>query len=495
MGMAIEKDHFEEEEFKRFYERLSLCLIALGEVLARPGFGKGPASLGAELEFSLVDAAGFPLPGNDAVLRDLSDPRFTTELNRFNLECNLKPSLLTGRPFTALREEMHSALQLARRAAAGQGGRLAVIGILPTLRAEDLQAGAMSDVPRYRALSAGLQRLRGAPFRMDIRGQDVLKVSCDDVTFEGAATSLQIHLRVAPEEFACVYNAAQMATAPAVAACGNSPTFLAHRLWTETRIALFKQAIDDRRETHGRRQGVARVSFGNGWVRRDALELFSESVVLHEPLLPLMSEERPDAVLREGGLPGLAELRLHQGTVWRWNRAIYDPVEGGHLRIEMRALPSGPTVIDMTANMAFLVGLTLGLRPLIREWAKTLPFATAHRNFYRAARSGLDAELAWPRNAGRGLETKPAGELVTRLIPVARKGLIEAGVDAEEIDPLMALIEARVASGQTASVWQTSTLDALEQRMDRPDALAEMLSRYLSLAEGGEPVHRWSVEA
>jgi gamma-glutamyl:cysteine ligase YbdK (ATP-grasp superfamily) len=491
MGTAIEKERFEEEEYKRFSERLSACLAALRELLRRPGFGKGPASLGAELEFFLIDAAGRPLSVNHAVLAEMTDPRFTTELDRFNLECNLTPSPLAGRPFTRLAAEIRSALADAGRAVGRHGGRIALIGILPTLLPEDLQTGAMSDVPRYRALSAGLQRLRRAPFKLDIHGDDVLQVSCDDVTFEGAGTSFQIHLRVDPEDFAAFYNAAQAATAPVLAAAGNSPTFLARRLWRETRVALFKQAIDERPDAAGHRQGIARVSFGNGWVRRDALELFAESVILHDPLLPILSDEDPAECLRSGGTPGLAELRLHQGTVWRWNRAIYDPAGGGHLRIEMRTLPSGPTVTDMLANAAFLIGLTHELAPRMREWVSIHPFAMVHRNFYRAAQSGLDAELAWPRSAGRGVEQISARDLVRRLLPLAREGLHAAGIDPAESEPLLGVIEARNETGQTASLWQRKILDDLEPGLSREEALAAMFQRYLALAEGDAPVHGW----
>ena len=148
-----------------------------------------------------------------------------------------------------------------------------------------------------------------------------------------------------------------MLTAPVLAASGNSPTFLGHRLWHETRVALFKQAGDDRPPDRTPSGGMPpRVGFGNGWVREGALELFCESVALHEPLLPVCGGENPRACARAGGIPRLDELRLHHGTVWKWNRPVYDPAYGGHLRIELRALPSGPTLCDMLANAAFLVG-------------------------------------------------------------------------------------------------------------------------------------------
>ncbi len=490
MGLAIDREHFGEDDFQRFAERLEASLVALRGLLDRPSFGGGPASLGAELELFLIDARGRPLPRNDAVLAETVDPRVTVELDRFNLECNLRPAPLAGRPFDALAREIHDALGEVRRAAHRQGGRIAMIGILPTLRAEDLQSASMSDMPRYRALSAALQRLRLEPFRVRIHGEEPLEICCDDVTFEGANTSLQVHLRLEPGAFARTYNAVQMATAPVLAAAGNSPTFLGHRLWEETRVALFKQAVDERADPRARRQ--ARVSFGTRWVEQDAWELFAENVTMHEPLLPLLDDEDPLACLRAGGVPRLEELRLHQGTVWRWNRAIYDEAEGGHLRIEMRALPAGPSVPDMLANAAFLIGLALGLAPDADAWTRGLPFEAAHHDFYRAAQHGLDAELTWPPEPGAAPVAVPARKLVLRLLPLARQGLLEAGVEPDDVEPLLEILAARAESGLTGAAWQRRTLATLETRMDRDQALAGMFERYLAVAASGEPVHRWA---
>ncbi len=489
MGTEIERERFDAAEYDRFARRLEQSLQAFQVLLERPGFGEGPRSLGAELELFLVDEAGDPLPLNEAVLRETVDPRITVELDRFNLECNLRPTPLAGRPFSALAGEIDDALAELRRAAAAHRGRIALIGILPTLRPADLERSAMTDSPRYRALSAALQRLRREPFRVRIHGADPLDIRCEDVTFEGANTSLQVHLRVAPGEFANVYNALQLAAAPALAVACNSPTFLGHRLWEETRIALFKQSVDDR----GASGGVARVGLGTGWIREGVWELFAEAVSLHEPLLPVLSEEDPLECVRAGGLPGLHELRLHNGTVWRWNRAIYDPSGGGHVRIEMRGLPAGPTRPDMLANIAFLVGLGLGLAPQAHRWTAGLPFEVAENNFYRAAQLGLDADLAWPRGEGRPSRPVPARELVPSLLEVAGRGLAEAGVDPQESGPLLDLIADRVACGQTGSAWQREVLARLEPPLGRERAIGAMVQRYLEHADTQRPVHEWPV--
>ncbi|HEY6311612.1 MAG TPA: hypothetical protein VIY52_12530 [Streptosporangiaceae bacterium] len=314
MGTEITRESFDERDYARFRERLERCLFDLGQLLSRPGFGAGPATIGAELELFLIDDAARPLPVNRGV-RDLAaDPRITLEFNRFNLELNASPAPLAGRPFAALARELGELLTRAGDAARVHGGRIALIGILPTLSRAHLDLGAVTDAARYRALDNGLRRLRQGPFQIRISGAEPLELTSEHVTPEGANTSFQVHLRVAPAEFTRVYNAVQLATAPALAVAGNSPVFLGRSLWEETRIALFKQSVEDR--GRGLRRGPSRTTLGTGWLRGGALELFTESVRLHEPLLPFVSDAVP------GEPPSLAELRLHQGTVWRWNRAI-----------------------------------------------------------------------------------------------------------------------------------------------------------------------------
>jgi hypothetical protein len=490
MGSGIDQEAFHELDYARFQQRLTQCLATLGRLLARPGFGVGPATLGAELELFLIDRAARPLPLNQAVCAAAGDRRVTLELDRFNLELNATPTPLAGRPFTVLGEELRLLLGRVADAARGHGGRVALVGILPTLRRADLQPGAMSDLPRYRALNHGLQRLRQAPFRIRITGPDPLELHSDDVALEGANTSFQVHLRVDPAAFTHTYNAVQLATAPVLAVAGNSPTFLGHRLWEETRIALCKQSIDER-DGRGLRRRPARVAFGTGWLREGPLALFAEGVRLHQPLLPVLGDQHPLAGEDRWQAPPLEELRLHQGTVWRWNRAIYDPASGGHLRIELRALPAGPTVTDMLANAALLIGLSRWLAEQEERWTWRLSFERAEHGFYRAAQHGLAAELTWPVGDHGRLRTLPAAELVPELLPAARQGLVDGGVAAEEADRLLGVIAARVRSGQTGAVWQRRMLATLEPRLGREGALAVMLERYLACAATDQPVHTW----
>src|SRR5271165_1606424 len=491
MGIDIGKAQFDERDYSRFGERLEECLSALGQLLERPGFGAGPATVGAELELFLVDGAARPLPHNQAIRAAAADPRVTVELDRFNLELYASPVRLAGRPFSALGGELTTLLDHVADAATDHAGRLALIGILPTLSRADLGPGVMTDVPRYRALSSGLRRLRQDPFHIRIAGEDPLELASEDVALEGATSSFQVHLRVDPAKFTRTYNAVQLATAPVLAVSGNSPTFLGHRLWEETRIAVLKQSVDDR-QGHQPRRRLSRTALGTGWLRGGALELFTESVRLHQPLLPVAG-----GLELSGGArcqaPPLDELRLHQGTVWRWNRAIYDPASGGHLRIEMRALPAGPTVIDMLANAAFLIGLSLWLAGQDQQWTYALPFERADEGFYSAARYGLAAQLSWPSPHRDQILTLSAAELVTQSLPAAKQGLLQAGVVEAEVDMLLDVITARAVSGQTGSVWQRRTLAAAEKGAAREHALAAMLNGYLHCAATGQPVHTWPV--
>ncbi len=493
MGTEITREKFSQRDYARFAARLEECLADLRQLLGRPGFGTGPATIGAELELFLVDGAARPLPVNQAVRALAADSRVTVELNRFNLELNSSPAPLAGRPFSMLGSELDALLDRVAAAARAHHGRVALIGVLPTLAPAHLGTGAITDLARYRALSNGLRRLRRGPLRVRISGAEPLELTSEDIALEGANSSFQVHLRVAPGDFTRVYNAAQLAMAPVLAAAGNSATFLGHRLWEETRVALFKQSVEDR-DSRGPRRRPPRTALGTGWLRDGALELFTQSVRLHEPLLPLVSTppagDGPLDQGQAGDPPRLDELRLHHGTVWAWNRAIYDPAAGGHLRIEMRALPAGPTMTDMVANAAFLIGLTLWLAGQDERWTYALSFERADYGFYRAAQYGLAAELTWPSGPHQ-VRTMAAADLVPGLLPAARHGLVGAGVAETEADRLLGVIGARVATGQTGAAWQRAALAAAEPGRSREQALTLMLDRYLACAATGQPVHTW----
>lgn len=487
MGTDIHTVQFSTADYQRFSQRLEANLQRLEALLAVPGFGEGPASLGAELELYVVDGAGRPAHLNEELQAAAGDEQLTLELNRYNLEYNLSPVAVADSPFLSLEEEICRKLGTLRQLAAQRDALVVPIGILPTLQRDDFGPACMTPKRRFAALVEQLIARRGRHFTININGQHPLQLAMDDITLEGANTSFQVHYRVAPERFADVFNAIQAVTPLALAVASNSPTLFGHSLWQETRIPLFKQSIDTRLPDRYAWKEPARVNFGQGWVRRDALELFAEAVRLYQPLLPVCAEEAGDPASLE-----LRELQLHQSTVWLWNRPVYDAAAGGHLRVEMRALPAGPTAADMVANAAFLIGMAEGLQPGLQRWLPALPFSIAEHNFYRAAQEGLAARLVWPRPQQTVCEEQSAASLVADMLPVARRGLDAIGIAGTESDRYLGIIERRLATGQTGARWQLAHLGQPESRT-RPDLtqLSAMLEAYRLRSETNEPVAEW----
>jgi len=487
MGIEIDRTSFSAEDTHEFSAALQRNLEELEAALAQPGFGQGEGSLGAELEMYIVDSAGRPLHKNQEIQAAFDDPQLTLELNRYNLEYNLSPYRLSDAPFSSTESEILERLVALRGVAAGFGGRIVPIGILPTLQGSDFGDHCITQRRRYHALVRQLLERRGDTFRIDINGDDPLQMDMTDITLEGANTSFQVHYRVDPSKYADTFNAVQLVTPLVLAIGANSPTLFGHRLWHETRIPLFKQSIDTRQIDRYGWNEPARVNFGQGWVRRGALELFAEVVRIYPPLLPICD----DGAGRSGDAPSLAELRLHQSTVWLWNRPVYDDVGGGQLRIEMRALPAGPTAVDMVANAAFHVGLAEGLRDGVARLLPALPFRLAEYNFYRAAQFGLDAKILWPAEGQSGFREHAVTEVIEMLLPVAEQGLRSIGIEAAEVSRYLGVIAARLQRRQTGATWQLQRLQALGRRMKQEQALAAMLEEFMTHSEANTPVAEW----
>lgn len=491
MGQDIKNCQFTPSDFTHFRELVQRELETLKEVLQMPGFGQGSASVGAELEYYIVDEEGHASGINHHLLESCKGKGMQAELNRFNIEHNLLPQPLTGTPFALLESEMGSQWLRLNELAAQHKARLVPIGILPTLRKSDFGPHSMTNQPRYVALAEGLRQMRGKPFEVSIHGRESLEICTDDVTLEGANTSFQFHWRVAPELFVATYNAVQLLTPLYVALNANSPFLLYHDLWDETRIALFKQSVDVRAESGDCWRSPARVDFGQGWLRTSPVELFEQAVALYPPLLPSICEETGLSEGNRQKLPPLNNLKLHQGTTWAWNRAIYDSSQNGHLRIELRAMPAGPTIKDMLATAAFTIGCAQQLTDHVNTMITQLPFKYAEHNFYTAAKKSLSASLIWPDPGQMGLSEKPITDIIAQLLPLAARGLIAMGVDEKEASGLMEIIALRLAKKQNGASWQRSVVHQLERRMDRKSACTEMFSLYRFNQARGLPVAEW----
>jgi gamma-glutamyl:cysteine ligase YbdK (ATP-grasp superfamily) len=491
MGIEINQTTFSEAVRLKFQRALDGNLEALAQLLSQPDFGGTARSLGAELEIYIVDQDGCPLHINQQILDAAADDQLTLELNKYNLEYNLSPCSIGESAFAATEAEILEKLSLARAVASGFCGRIVPIGILPTLRQSDFGTHCITDRKRYHALVGQLLKRRGGQFRVEIDGPDPLTLDMSDITLEGANTSFQVHYRVAPQAFADTFNAIQLVTPLALAIGANSPMLFGHQLWHETRIPLFKQAIDTRRVDRYGWNEPARVNFGQGWARRGALELFAETARIYPPLLPICSQHSSSEEMQAGKVPSLAELRLHQSTVWLWNRPVYDDADGGHLRIEMRTLPAGPTALDMVANAAFLIGVAEGIRPQIADLLPAIPFGIAEYNFYRAAQHGLDARLLWPELNQSGYREQDICSIIDRFLPLAQDGLESIGVSRDEAQRYLGVIQARLEKRQTGATWQRKKLEILQASASQEKALHALLECYMGNSMDNIPVSEW----
>ena len=488
MGEEVKRTTFDSAHRREYRRKLQLCLDVFETMLARSCFDSDQPLTGMEIECNLVDAGYQPAMLNRDVLAAIADPAYQTELGAYNIEFNVPPHALPGHTGLDLEAEVRASLNDAEIKASERGAHIVMIGILPTLMPDHLSTDWMSESMRYTALNESIFTARGEDIPIEISGPEPLSWQAPTIAPESACTSMQLHLQLSPETFAANWNAAQVAAGPQLALAANSPYFFGHQLWAETRIELFAQSTDTRPEEL-KTQGVRpRVWFGERWID-SALDLYQENIRYFTSLLPEVSDEDPAAELAAGRTPHLSELRLHNGTVYRWNRPVYDVVDGRpQLRLENRVLPAGPSVIDMLANSAFFYGTLRSLSEADDPLWATMDFAVAHTNFLAAARYGIDARLYWP-----GLGDVTARELVLdTLLPVADEGLQRWGVDVEVRDRFLGVIEGRARTGRNGASWQVSTVRTLESGgMSRPEALAEMLRRYCEHMHANEPVHTW----
>ena len=493
MGRDIETTHFTREDRTRYREKVKADLAALRELIDAGAFETGRRSIGVEMEVYLTDEDYNAAPINAKVLEKIAAAEWQTELAQFNIEFDVRPRRLAGHCFHTIEEELRRSLNHAHAVAESMGGKVAIIGILPTLTDFDVTEQNLSANPRYKALNDTILTARGEDIMIRIEGDEVLETRANSIVFEAACTSMQLHLQVDPHDFATYWNVAQVLSAPLVAVGANSPFFLGKQLHHETRVALFEQATDTRTEELVSQGVRPRVWFGEKWLTEGIFELFDENVRYYPSLLPICDEEDPQQVLRSGNIPHLPELTLHNGTIYRWNRPVYEVRKGRpHLRVENRVLPAGPTVPDAVANAALYYGMLNALTAQRPGLWEQMSFEAATDNFFAAARHGLGAKFYWPRVS----REVPASELLLKhLIPMASEGLLDWDVDESDVDYYLGIIEERTLSGQNGAAWQIATwrrlIDDLD--MDRPQAARELMRRYWDLSFASTPVHTWPV--
>lgn len=469
MGEEIKAIHFRHQDFERFKKNLERETLELESWEREAALSEKHGVAGLELEMWIVDEAGFPLPINQTLIEQAQHPDIVKELSQFNVEFNVDPQLIEGRGLERLEGELRENWTACEQAARRLDAHVIAIGTLPTITEEQLSLRYISQGGRYRALNEQVMRLRhGRPFELKIEGHESLHTRHHDVMLEAGTTSFQIHFQVAASRAKSFYNASLLSAAPLVALSANAPILFGKRLWQETRIPLFEQAVDCGQDC------LSRVLFGTGFASQSVLECFRENVDSFEILLP---------VLHEDNVRSLPHLRLHNGTIWRWIRPLlgFDTAGIPHVRLEQRVASAGPSTIDMAANMAFHLGLTQALSS--DDQTLAIDFSQARANFYSAARWGWNGQVTWG-DSWSGNVRQLIGD---RLLPLAERGLQELKVDADIVSRLLGVIGSRVESGQHGAAWQI----AFYEQCGRDASL--LVREYRARQQAGEPVHTWSL--
>jgi CBS domain-containing protein/gamma-glutamylcysteine synthetase len=497
--MEPKRDHknveggLEGEARRDYMHALLRDLRALERMVKEGMFERGVSRIGSEQEMFLVDGGYHATPGVLKVLEKL-DGHFTTELGAFNLEANADAQPFSGKGLSTMETQLTQLLQQVREAGEPLGITPVLCGILPTLGKTDLGLDNMVPKQRYQQLNHAMNQARGEAFDFSIRGIDELVVKHDSVMVEACCASFQVHLQLAePEKFAHHYNLAQLLTGPILAVSTNSPLLFNRRLWAETRIALFEQSCDIRTPGLHLRDSLGRVSFGRGWLKGSVVDLYKENVSRFRPLVGAQLADEDDGIkaLDEGRVPTMKALRTHNGTIYRWNRVAYGISENGkpHLRIELRVLPSGPTIADEVANGALWLGLMTELGPTIGDIPSRMSFDDARANLYAAAREGIRARLMWLD----GEEMLAPQLLLEKLIPLATKGLQRMNIDDADIARYMGILERRAKNLRTGANWSLQSLSSMGTRGTPGQRLTAMTAGMVTRQKDNKPVCDWDL--
>ncbi len=476
MGQEISFSKFDKSDFDYFYKKLKQETNLLKKMIEQNACSTSAPVAGFEIEAWIIDQKMHPAPVNDSFLAGLNNPLVFEELAKFNIELNSTPTPLAGNVFNRMHNQLESTWINANKQAEKVQNHLIMIGILPTLRQSDLTLANISNLNRYRALNEQILQARGKPINLDIIGNEHLKLEYHDVMLESATTSLQIHTQVPLDIAHHFYNASIISSAAMVALCANAPFLFSKDLWDESRIPVFEQAIEIGGYDGAMYGPLKRVSFGTDYARKSIIECFIENLDHFPILLPA----------KLGSTPGAFEhLKLHNGTIWRWNRPLvgFDDDGTPHLRIEHRVPAAGPTTIDSIANAAFYYGLTKNLCDEIMEKGLSLPFSQAKDNFYQAARYGLDSHVIWLDGNKHRLHSL----IIKELIPRAKLGLESLGITHDDTEDFLDVISHRLNNKQNGCQWQ-------RQFISQHNDFTEMTKVYLKNQQSGKPVSEWSTD-
>lgn len=484
----------DQKQMQKFVKALLKDVQALEHMLDNDMFDSGITRIGAEQEMAIVDKDTYK-PNCIAMeaLDKMKDYEWVeTELAKFNLETNLTPRELKDSCFSDLHEENAAKLDKIQDVLNGMNTNIVLTGILPTLRKFDLELDNLTPKKRYKALMEAInEQLIGNSYELRLTGIDELLVKHDSPLLEACNTSFQIHLQVDPKEFVHVYNISQAVTAPVMAIAANSPIVFGRRLWHESRIALFQQSLDTRTTHDHMRERSPRVSFGKNWLQESIMEIYKEDISRFRVLISSDVSEDSLEMLKNGDIPKLRALQVHNSTVYRWNRPCYGISDNGkpHLRIENRVIPSGPTVLDEVANACFWLGLTVGMADEIKDIRELMSFEDARDNFGKAARFGIDSKFTWFNDK----KVTCVDLILNELLPIARRGLQKRNVAQKDIDLYLGIIQERAASHMNGARWQLRSYTELIKKTNRDEALTVLTAAIIKNQKSGIPVHKWEI--
>ena len=478
---------------QRFVKALLTDVRALEHMLENDWFESGITRFGAEVEMVVVDNQTLK-PKNIAmdVMKKMKYPKWLDgELAQFNLEFNLNPREFKGGNFRLMEKEIYRYLKSLDKTLEGFDSRYVLTGILPTLQKFNLNQENLTPRKRYFALIDAIKQLGlGKDVELKLFGIDELFVKHDTPLLEAANTSFQVHLQVDAPEYVKMYNIAQTLAASSISISANSPIVFGKRLWHESRIATFEQALDTRATSHHMREQSTRVSFGKDWVNDSILEIYKEDIARFKVLLSSEIETNSWDDIQNGKAPNLDALLVHNSTVYRWNRPQYGISPNGqpHLRIENRVMPAGPSVPDMMANAAFWLGAMKGMAANYDDIRKNIEFSSLKDNFGRAARFGLEAEFTWLK--GKKIHTR---ELIKKeLLPLAREGLKSCKIDSADISEYLGIISERIRKKTNGATWMLDSYShLLKQKVSKDETLTALTHAIMKNQRKKLPVHQW----
>jgi hypothetical protein len=425
---------------------------------------------GTEIEFLLLDKEYNPLPQNVSFIEQLNDPLVVAESGASQLEINTKALTIEHSFLSELHQNILTSWNQCCDLAKKNNYHLALIGSMPQAAeclSNDSYITPQNDfylmneyTTKYRA---------GTPLVINIKGpKEHLVIRPESLAIEGLICSFQLHLAVKQNQASTYYNIIQMLSAPLLALSSNAPFFYGKNTWSESRIAIFEQIYNFPLLAQ------KTVFFEPHYLDQTLFPIFQDNVHEYPYLVPIVDYEEPQE--------NMVHVRRQNGCLFRWNRPIldFDEQHQPYLRIEHRALSSGPTLIDMVANAAFFYGIVY----YFANQASTSPPITlkhAMDNFYQAAQLGLNAQFRW------NTVWVAADTLLKNLLPLAAKGLCLLGINQKDIQYYLQVIERRLINKQNGSSWQQAYITKYGTDFQG------MLNQYLQNQYAEIPIAEWKL--